>query len=554
MYSGTQSLKERLKKLQEDKIDNPFTANQQASRLDSKLTLTAGILPTQKRIIDSEHAGYQTKSTELEEQTIARPVEPPIISAIPTTRTFEAIENKPETTVEQISNKRKQPDYDQQIKQRMEAATELKIKTSPILKTANTTTKTQLENKRENQIKINFSNQNIQTPTIADNNPIQTSKEILPSVNIAKANEEKIKPQTVNSSDLIEKSLKENGNIEQQKPTDNSKKVQIRDYPIEEILSGTQNNTKQLTSQKTTDLKTTRVSVPVPPYTQSKETSIKSDQPENKLVTRDTIEEITIQPPDEKKDTQIDSTQVILKTTSDLTNKEEQEATKTRRLYLVNRTAKEQPLTSEKPWSDESIDQQNPSSLKEIRVKAVPEIAEQEGFDQMVNEVYTQLKASSVKSTNQIMNMPPSSNVKKEMEENSNATADSLVSKSLFSTDNNQANNQNADSKQLPITPQTNENRSKNTASDLFVQLSKVNEHLSTNNKKHSTEQVKFVEIPREKGMGCPNCRETSTRVVFCPYCGSGMCANCSPNIRPEEDYFIYTCPRCGEEINVSKK
>lgn len=65
---------------------------------------------------------------------------------------------------------------------------------------------------------------------------------------------------------------------------------------------------------------------------------------------------------------------------------------------------------------------------------------------------------------------------------------------------------------------------------------------------------VSFVDIPREPGMACPNCRSTNSRVVFCPYCGSGMCANCTPSIKTYADSFKYTCPHCGEEVTVRKK
>ena len=57
-----------------------------------------------------------------------------------------------------------------------------------------------------------------------------------------------------------------------------------------------------------------------------------------------------------------------------------------------------------------------------------------------------------------------------------------------------------------------------------------------------------------EEGMGCPYCKAKNAKIIFCPYCGSGMCANCSPKIVPAADQFTYTCPKCGEEVEVKKR
>ncbi len=63
-----------------------------------------------------------------------------------------------------------------------------------------------------------------------------------------------------------------------------------------------------------------------------------------------------------------------------------------------------------------------------------------------------------------------------------------------------------------------------------------------------------FVKVKAEKGMGCPNCGAKNTRVVFCPYCGQGFCANCAPSITPGASSFSYVCPKCGESVTVKKK
>lgn len=52
----------------------------------------------------------------------------------------------------------------------------------------------------------------------------------------------------------------------------------------------------------------------------------------------------------------------------------------------------------------------------------------------------------------------------------------------------------------------------------------------------------------------CPTCKRKNSRIVFCPYCGTGMCANCSPKVIPGPDGFTYTCPKCQEDIPVKKK
>lgn len=63
----------------------------------------------------------------------------------------------------------------------------------------------------------------------------------------------------------------------------------------------------------------------------------------------------------------------------------------------------------------------------------------------------------------------------------------------------------------------------------------------------------KFFDLPAERGMGCPTCRTKNIRVAFCPYCGTGMCANCSPKVNATGDELKYECPKCGEEISVKK-
>jgi len=60
--------------------------------------------------------------------------------------------------------------------------------------------------------------------------------------------------------------------------------------------------------------------------------------------------------------------------------------------------------------------------------------------------------------------------------------------------------------------------------------------------------------VPVAQAQVCPTCKQKNSRIVFCPYCGAGMCANCSPKVTPGPDGFTYTCPKCQEDIPVKKK
>ncbi len=66
--------------------------------------------------------------------------------------------------------------------------------------------------------------------------------------------------------------------------------------------------------------------------------------------------------------------------------------------------------------------------------------------------------------------------------------------------------------------------------------------------------KIEFVKMSADKNMGCPTCHSKNSRIIFCPYCGSGMCANCSPKIKPFAEQIVYTCPKCQEEVTVKKR
>ncbi|MFQ5406277.1 MAG: hypothetical protein ACE5DI_03925 [Candidatus Micrarchaeia archaeon] len=89
----------------------------------------------------------------------------------------------------------------------------------------------------------------------------------------------------------------------------------------------------------------------------------------------------------------------------------------------------------------------------------------------------------------------------------------------------------------------------------VFGKLAEISDEKKTRPVEEKQEKkVELVKIQAEKGMGCPGCHSKNTRIVFCPYCGTGMCANCAPKITPRADHFVYVCPKCLEDVTVKKK
>jgi predicted RNA-binding Zn-ribbon protein involved in translation (DUF1610 family) len=66
--------------------------------------------------------------------------------------------------------------------------------------------------------------------------------------------------------------------------------------------------------------------------------------------------------------------------------------------------------------------------------------------------------------------------------------------------------------------------------------------------------QVQVVKMQVGSQAGCPHCGAKNVRVVFCPYCGGGMCANCTPSLKPTPEAFVYVCPKCGEEVPLARE
>ncbi len=65
--------------------------------------------------------------------------------------------------------------------------------------------------------------------------------------------------------------------------------------------------------------------------------------------------------------------------------------------------------------------------------------------------------------------------------------------------------------------------------------------------------ELAFVKM-KAPGVGCPTCHSKNSKIIFCPYCGTGLCANCATSIKTTPEAFVYTCPKCGEEITVKRK
>ena len=172
------------------------------------------------------------------------------------------------------------------------------------------------------------------------------------------------------------------------------------------------------------------------------------------------------------------------------------------------------------------------------------EATPEEEFDSMVQEVYNQLQLSKTRAevSDKLKLSPPPAEEKVEQkilegqkreegQMQAIATAPQQTT-SLFAREAN------------AVQPQASQ------FSSIFEQLNVI----SGGGASAKTEgDVKFVKIPAN-GAGCPRCHASNSRIVFCPYCGSGMCANCTPLITPKENGFDYTCPKCGESVFVKRQ
>lgn len=61
-------------------------------------------------------------------------------------------------------------------------------------------------------------------------------------------------------------------------------------------------------------------------------------------------------------------------------------------------------------------------------------------------------------------------------------------------------------------------------------------------------------EMPREKGVGCPNCGDLKSTIIYCPYDGKAFCTHCAKSAQQKQGLIFYTCPHCSKEVVVKKE
>ncbi len=179
-----------------------------------------------------------------------------------------------------------------------------------------------------------------------------------------------------------------------------------------------------------------------------------------------------------------------------------------------------------------------------IKVIAPRDVSETDEFADIITDIYSQLKSSAHEDSlndSMMVNVPPSSpEQSKSQAKAAKGKFDDLEGE-LFGTSK-------------PSAAPAGE------SGGVFDQLSKISAvegpgkapAAESSLKSHS--DMEFVHIGNEGGMGCPTCHQKNSRIVFCPYCGSGMCTNCSPNVQVDAAGFVYSCPKCGEEVHIKKK
>lgn len=180
-----------------------------------------------------------------------------------------------------------------------------------------------------------------------------------------------------------------------------------------------------------------------------------------------------------------------------------------------------------------------------IRVVASRDATQTDEFEEIVSDVYTQLKSASKEGSlgeSVGVNAPPAQKKAAKGAKEAPAKVEmGDLEAELFG--------------KAPAAKAEEETG----GSSVFDQLSNINASGGSASAKKAapikaTSDMEFVHIRGEKGLGCPNCHQNNAKIVFCPYCGSGMCANCSPSVRLEPNGFAYTCPKCGEEVHIAKK
>jgi len=178
-----------------------------------------------------------------------------------------------------------------------------------------------------------------------------------------------------------------------------------------------------------------------------------------------------------------------------------------------------------------------------IRVIAPRDVSETDEFADIITDIYSQLKSSSREDSlnnTMMVNVPPASGEQKSAAKSAAKSKFDDLESELFGTSKPSAS-------------------SASESGGVFDQLSRIGAvegpgKPAKDSGLKSSSDMEFVHIGNEAGMGCPTCHQKNSRIVFCPYCGSGMCTNCSPNVQVDMAGFVYACPKCGEEVHIKKK
>jgi Zn finger protein HypA/HybF involved in hydrogenase expression len=218
------------------------------------------------------------------------------------------------------------------------------------------------------------------------------------------------------------------------------------------------------------------------------------------------------------------------------------------RRYLLRRERQE-AAAAEAPRAEEV------ARPETVRIRAAPETAEREEFSALMQDVYAQLDA-----TKKVETLPEQLAVK---EPPKPGALGGLVPPAAPGPAPGEAPKAGSIEELLGLKPAAKPAgmpmprveaggapAALPEGTPLFAQLGEISGKPAEEKKP----AVALVDVEAKKGMGCPTCHSTNAKIVFCPYCATGMCANCSPRITPTADAIVYVCPKCGEEVTIKKK
>ncbi|MFH0714085.1 MAG: hypothetical protein V1722_00390 [Candidatus Micrarchaeota archaeon] len=220
----------------------------------------------------------------------------------------------------------------------------------------------------------------------------------------------------------------------------------------------------------------------------------------------------------------------------------------------------------------------------EVNVIANKDVAQTEEFGLMVQDVYSQIKTPAVKPSDVVnVNAPKvpvatavasvahvrtaasvaSAAAAQQTKPEVGLSVSDILGNDLFasspapkqeSASSTGGNDLFANTSAAMSSASVSSSESSSGGNDIFARLSQATESPVRAAPESQRSDVSFVQMQADKTTGCPTCHSKTGRIIFCPYCGTGMCANCSPSIKPLENSFVYTCPKCSEDVNVKKK